>query len=291
MAYMQAALTPLFRLRINEPGRHFTVLSSMATWHKPEDNAMYVNHKSATKFDHQATELEFYGRLNHKHAVALVRESDRQMLALVEVSEHGVVAMRHASAPITRSAMINPRNEHIAIMVAFPNELFTMCIFDNRHSDTDLIRYRPLNGRFYIPSQYLEPDTRVTMATRNNAIMQIARDAANEQAGPSGMVNEAQATPESQSNKAIAIDTRNTIANRIANSASLNTKPTEKEQKPIKPEGMEEKPASQADEKTEEMASQTDETNDEPVAQVDENRTASPSIEAPKVEMMDDATE
>lgn len=187
MAYQQVALASLFRLRMNEQQRKFSVLCGMSTWHQPKDGVVYANHKSATVFTHQATEFEFFGRIGHKHSVALVRESDRQMLALIEVNENGIVAMQHAASAITRSAMINARFEHTAILVGFPQEPFTMCIFDQRHADTDLIRYRPINGRFYIPAQYLVPDTRVTMSTRNNAITQIARDAANEQAGPSGV--------------------------------------------------------------------------------------------------------
>lgn len=196
MAYLQAELKPLFKLRINEPGRHFTALSALSMWQQPGES-LYVNHKSATRFTNQATEFEFFGRLQHNHAVAFVRQTDHQILAIIEVADNGVVSMRHASSQITRAAMANPRHEHIAIMIGFPHELFTMCIFDQRHSDTDLIRYRPLDGRFYIPSQYLKPETRVNLATRNNAIMQTARDAAGEQIAAGQSVVEQASTSES----------------------------------------------------------------------------------------------
>lgn len=66
--------------------------------------------------------------------------------------------------------------EHIAIMVDFPNEKFTMCIIDMRNEDTDLIRYRPVEAKFYIPTQYLVPRTRANMAQRQNADRKISNN-------------------------------------------------------------------------------------------------------------------
>lgn len=185
MAYLQAAFTPLFSLRINEKNRHFTVRSALATWNSPNNGAIFGNHKSTTVFQRQATELEFHGRLGHKHAIALVRETDRTVMAIIEVDETGVASMRHANIPTARMVASPETFEHVALLVGFPNELFTMCVFDERHADTDLIRYQPTDAKFYIPQQYLSPQDRVSMANRSNAMNQAARSSANEKAGPS----------------------------------------------------------------------------------------------------------
>lgn len=161
MAYLQALFAPLFRLRINEKERHFTVRSALSTWGRPNEGAIYGNHKSVTVFQRQATELEFHGRIGHKHAVALVRESDKNILAVIDVNEAGVASMRHTNTATIRMSANVEAFEHVSLLIGFPNEQFTMCIFDERQADTDLIRYRPADATFYIPAQYLAPQTRV----------------------------------------------------------------------------------------------------------------------------------
>lgn len=173
MAYLQVALTNMLQLRLNEPGRRFTALGALSTWVNPRDGALYVNHKSASEFSKQATELSFSGRSGHKHAIALARESDHVILAVIEVNEAGIVSMRHANSPTTRSGMANGGFEHLAIIVGCPSEQFTMNIYDVKHTDTDIVRYRPVDGKFYIPSQYLHPEQRITMASRTSAIQAI----------------------------------------------------------------------------------------------------------------------
>lgn len=137
---------------------------------------MYGNHKSATTFREKAREFEFYGRLGHRHAIGLVREADeRRLLAMIEVNESGVVSMRHSNTTITRNAMASPTYEHIALLIGFPNEPLSINIYDERHQDTDIIRYRPVDSRFYIPAQYLDANLRVAMATRNNFLHQVSK--------------------------------------------------------------------------------------------------------------------
>lgn len=168
MAYLQAAFSPLFRLKINERQRQFTVRSALATWSVPDEGAIFGNHKSVTVFRQHATELEFYGRLGHKHAIALVRESDRNVMGVIDVDDAGLVSMRHTRTPTVRMNAAVQEFENIALMVGFPHEKFTMCIVDVRNEDTDLIRYRPAEAKFYIPAQYLVPRTRVNMSQRQN---------------------------------------------------------------------------------------------------------------------------
>lgn len=173
MAFLQVALSNMLQLRLNEPGRRFTALGALSTWTSPRDGAIYANHKSASEFSNRATELSFSGRLGHKHSIALARESDHIILAVIDVNETGIISMRHANTPTTRSGMANGGFEHLAIIVGCPSEQFTMNIYDTKHMDTDIVRYRPVDGKFYIPSQYLHPEQRITMANRTSAIQAI----------------------------------------------------------------------------------------------------------------------
>lgn len=216
MAYVQAAFKPVFRLRINESNRHFTILPAMSPWTQPQDGELFGNHKSATIFRNNATEFEFHARRGHKHSIGLVRETDKVMLGLIDVDETGLVSMKHSNTQTTRAAMSISAHEHIAILIGFPDDTFTMCIFDDKLNDTDLIRYRPLDRRFYIPAQYLAANRRMSMATRTNAIIQSARgdtSVKTDQAGSSGVVvhkPEPVAAPPVTSKLAIKFDINST---------------------------------------------------------------------------------
>lgn len=177
MAYLRAAFSRLYRLRINESDRSFTVQSALSTWGQPQEGTVYGNHKSATIFRNKATEMAFYGRTAHKHSVVLVRESDRNVLATIEVDEAGVASMQHANTDTSRMIENVGAFEHVALLVGFPNEQFTICIFDERHADTDLIRYRTADAKFYILAQYLAPQTRITMSARSRMDSQTNRGA------------------------------------------------------------------------------------------------------------------
>lgn len=205
MAYRQLPMTPMLKIRINEPGTRFFGLSDSSSFRNPTWktlNGYHANHNSVLRVDETSTEITFYGRFGVFQTILFARERDDQWLAALKIDANGRMWIEEMVQPmdwyIPPEILVN-----LATVIAIENDDQTFVLRDLLSRHTDLLRYRVSHGKFYIPNKWWsnasqralesnKPKTHPNNAkTNKNGASKKGDDkpVGEPQAGPSGLQN------------------------------------------------------------------------------------------------------